>query len=182
LARGYPALQRFDFGMIGLGLPPIAHGLHPIYRSRSSFGGACRSWSWDCRERPDMIESIAGIGAVTAFTPSAQGGIERRRKRLNWLSSLRTALGEAGPLVDEIVPNGAEAATARAQIADALGVVEELRARIGSTQSEPDEPATGRTITATELARRIAASADRSLAAQAHVGAEAVRRYVGGPA
>ena len=125
-----------------------------------------------------MIESIAGIGAVTAFTPSAANTRERRQKRLKWLSSLRIALDEAGPMVDEIGANGAEVADTRAQIADALGLVEEMRARLGGGQADMADDGAGLTITATELAERIAASADRSLAVQAHIGAAAVRRYV----
>jgi hypothetical protein len=132
-------------------------------------------------EGPDMIEGIAGIGAVTAFTPSAQGSVDRRRKRLDWLSALRTAQGEAEPPHDDQDGDGDDvpAPGARAQIADALGMVEELRAALAGRQSDSGATDSGRTITATELARRITASADRSLAAQAHVGAAAVRRYVG---
>jgi hypothetical protein len=127
-----------------------------------------------------MIESIAGIGAITAFTPSAAGGTDRRQKRLKWLSSLRAALDEAGPLVDQMGAGGGGIAYTRAQIADALGVVEEMRVRLGGGGDDGAGASSEATITATELAARIAASADRSLAAQAHVGAAAVRRYVGG--
>lgn len=126
-----------------------------------------------------MIESIAGIGAVTAFTPSAAGNTDRRQRRLKWLSSLRSALDEAGSLVDGTGTGGTEVAYTRAQIADALGVVEEMRARLGG-QNEDLEFNSELTITASELAGHIAASAARSLAVQAHVGPAAVRRYVGG--
>jgi hypothetical protein len=131
-------------------------------------------------EEAAMIEGIAGIGAVAIATPSAGHAVDRRRKRLKWLSSLRTTLGEAGPLVDEMGDNGADITQTRAQITDALDVVEEMRVRLGGVAGEAAGDASGRTITAADLARRIAVSADRSLAAQAHVGAAAVRRYVGG--
>lgn len=128
-----------------------------------------------------MIEGIAGIGPVTAFTPSAAHGRERRQKRLKWLSSLRAALDEAGSPIGEIDVDGARIGFSRAQIADALGVAEDMRAWLGDDgQREEKDVVYGRTVTAGELAKRIAASADRSLAVQAHVSAASVRRYVVG--
>ncbi|HEY0271394.1 MAG TPA: hypothetical protein VGC10_10445 [Sphingomonas sp.] len=126
-----------------------------------------------------MIEGIAALGAISASTPSAGYGIERRRKRLKWLSSLRGALSEAGPLVDELGADGADIAQTRARIEDALRAVEELNGRFGGAADEAAPAVTGSTITATDLARRITASAERSLAAQAHAVPAAVRRYVG---
>jgi hypothetical protein len=127
-----------------------------------------------------MIESIGGIGAVTAFTPSAGRSTERRQRRLKWLSSLRAALDEDGLPIDETDEDGPDAPCARAQIADALGAVEEMRAGLGHGRDDVDADGSGPTITATELAKRIAASAARSLAVQAHIGAAAARRYVDG--
>jgi hypothetical protein len=127
-----------------------------------------------------MIESIASIAAVTTMTPSAGRGAERRQKRLKWLGSLRAALGEAGPLVEEMGAEGAETGQTRARIDDALSVVAELRGRLGGADQDAADAASGRTVTAAALARRIAASADRSIAAQAHIGAAAVRHYING--
>jgi hypothetical protein len=69
----------------------------------------------------------------------------------------------------------------RARIVDALSTVEEMRGRLGTSVEEPaPEAGNGETITATELALRIAHAADRSLRVQAHLGGASVRRLVYG--
>jgi hypothetical protein len=122
-----------------------------------------------------MIDRIAAVGAVAIAMPSAGRTAERRQKRLKWLSSLRAALDEEGALADEPDEDGHATAQARAQIADALSVADEMRGRLGGA-----EDASGPTVSVADLARRIAAEGPRSLAVQARLGPAQVRRFVDG--
>jgi hypothetical protein len=130
-----------------------------------------------------MIERIEGTTAISLVAPSGRA-VARRQRRLRWLLSLREALDEAGPLVEEMGTDGANAAAVadtRARITDALSTVEEMRGRLGASSEDPaPETGSGDTITATELASRIARAADRSVRMQARLGAVSVRRLVDG--
>jgi hypothetical protein len=122
---------------------------------------------------PEMIEGISAIGATALATPSAGRSMERRQRRLKWLSSLRAAGGSS---IDAAEAMGDEVAQARARITDALSVAGEMRGEAGDTAPELSQSP----VSVSDVAARIAASADRSLAAQAHVGAAAARHYVDG--
>lgn len=130
-----------------------------------------------------MIERIGEIGAVSIAAPSAGHGAARRQKRLKWLSSLREALDEAGPLIEELGDGGADreiVADTRARIADALALVAELRGRLGGGEDVTAAAGDDRMITAADLGRRIAGGGDRSLRAQARISPATVRRLVDG--
>ncbi|HET8612521.1 MAG TPA: hypothetical protein VFL92_07120 [Sphingomonas sp.] len=111
-----------------------------------------------------------------------RGPANRRERRMQWLASVREALDEALPLVDEMAaprPDSDGTTAVRASIAEALAAVNEMSGRIG----DPAAPAAdalrpGETITAAELARRIAVAADLALEAQARLGPGAVRRLI----
>lgn len=130
-----------------------------------------------------MIERIGEIGAVSIAMPSAGHGAARRQKRLKWLSSLRGALDEADPLIEELGEGGADraiVADTRARIADALTLVAELRGRLGDGEDAAIAAGNDSRITAADLARRIAGGGDRSLRAQARISPATVRRLVDG--
>jgi hypothetical protein len=127
-----------------------------------------------------MIERIEGTTAISFVTSSPGRAVARRQRRLKWLSSLR----EAGSPIEEADTEDVDKVVVvynRARIADALSTVEEMRGRLGTSDDEPaPEAGNGGTITATELALRIAHAADRSLRVQARLGAASVRRLVYG--
>ncbi len=128
----------------------------------------------------DAISAVAGVDAVSltgAASMSARESIERREKRLRWLASLRAAQGEPDPEA-EARRDAALIEDNRERIAAALGTIEEF----GKLDTGPDDVADAAyrgTITAADLARRIAGSGALSLRVQAHLGAASVRRLVG---
>lgn len=136
-----------------------------------------------------MIEPVGAVGRIDAASPVAAPGasvrqsLDRRKKRLRWLGSLREALGEAGPLIDEMANNGDEAVLAetRERIAAALDTIEEMRGFLGGDSSpEPDvRVSAGASVTAAEIARRISLSGETTIRVQARLGAATVRHLVG---
>ncbi len=128
----------------------------------------------------DAISAVAGVDAVSltvAAAMPARQSIERREKRLRWLASLRAAQGEPDPEA-EARRDAALLEDNRERIAAALGTIEEFGRLDAAPDDAGDAPSRG-TITAADLARRIAVSAEMSLRVQAHLGAASVRRLVG---
>jgi hypothetical protein len=137
-----------------------------------------------------MIEPVGAVGRIDAAALVAAPGasvrqtLDRRQKRLRWLGSLREALGETGPLIDEMAADDndeALLAETRERIAAALDTIEEMRGfRSGDALCEQDAPTgTGATVTAAEIAHRIGISRDATLRVQARLGVAAVRQLVG---
>jgi hypothetical protein len=125
-----------------------------------------------------MIEAIAAVARADAVASAAvphanaRRTIEGRTRRLRWLDALRAANGEPIPIDDEerdeeILAEG------RARIRAALETIEELGGFDGS--DEADAPETETPVSATAVARLIAASRERALGAQAHIGAASIR-------
>jgi len=133
------------------------------------------------RNPPPPVRPAEVSPQAVQAAKEARGPANRRERRMRWLASVREALDETRPPVDEITapePDSGEAAV-RASIAEALAAVNEMSGRLG----DPAAPAAdalrpGETITAAELARRIAAAADVALEAQARLGPGAVRRLI----
>lgn len=131
----------------------------------------------------DAISAVTGVEAVSltlAAAMSARQSIERREKRLRWLASLRAATGE-GEAPDPEAAARRDTALQddnRERIAAALGTIAEL-GRLDAPGGEATDDRYRGTITAADLARRMAGSAEMSLRVQAHLGAASVRRLVG---
>jgi hypothetical protein len=137
-----------------------------------------------------MIEPVGAVRRIDAAALVAAPGasvrqtLDRRQKRLRWLGSLREALGEAGPLIDEMAADSddeALLAETRERIAAALGTIEEMRGFMGGDASpEQGEPhAAGASVTAAEIARRVGSGGATALRVQARLGAVSVRHLVG---
>jgi hypothetical protein len=136
-----------------------------------------------------MIEGLAPVSAIRGVeaavmtlsgAPSSQRGSARRDRRLKWLSSVREALGDAAPLVDEMANEDTDDRVfeVRARISDALNMVDQIRVQLDE-DGEGGATGTGHgTITAAALARRIASAGDQSLRIQAKIGAAAVLRMI----